>query len=99
MQRTLGGNQSQIETKNGSEPTEYKRDFIQIRFETRGGEPIEYKKEFVKIGFKSNNDLLLGKILTIPSIIINTKSVFQKDSKYYLQVCLHEDAYKFVNEL
>ena len=53
------------------------------------GEPIKYKKDFMKVKFESDDDLPLGKILSIPSMIIVVRSVFQKDSKYYPQVYLH----------
>ena len=44
----------------------------------------------MKIRFESNDDLPLGKTLNIPCIIIVAASVFEKDGKYYRQVCLHE---------
>ena len=66
---------------------------------TNGGEPIKYKKDFMRVKFKSNDDLPLGKILSIPSMIIVVRSVLQKDSKYYRQVFLHERLYEFVNKL
>ena len=53
----------------------------------------------MKIRFKSDNDLPLGKILNIPSMIIVTRSVFQKGNKYYPQVYLHECLYEFVEKL
>ena len=53
----------------------------------------------MKIRFQSNDDLLLGKTLSIPSMIIVVKSVFQKDNKYYPQVYLHECGYGFVSKL
>ena len=75
-------------------------DKIKNQIETiTGGELIEYKTDFMKIGFKSNDDLPLGKILSIPSMIIVTGSVLQEDNKYYPQVCLHECLYESVNEL
>ena len=49
----------------------------------------------MKIRFDSNDDLPLGKILSISSIIIAVKSVFQKDSKYYPQVYIHDCGYEF----
>ena len=64
-----------------------------------GGEPIKYERDFVKIWFEPDDDLPLGKILSIPSIIIVTRSVFQKDNKYYPQVCLYECLYEYVSEL
>ena len=53
----------------------------------------------MKIRFESNDDLSLGKILSIPSVIIVTRSVFQEDNKYYPQVYLHECGYEFVKKL
>ena len=47
------------------------------------GESIKYKKDFMKIRFESNDDLPLGKTLSIPCMIRVVKSVFQKDNKYY----------------
>ena len=41
-----------------------------------GGEPIKYRKDFIKIRFESDDDLPLGKILSIPSMVIVTRSVF-----------------------
>ena len=64
-----------------------------------GDEPIEYKKDFMKIRFESDDNLSLGKMLSILRMIMVTRSVFQEDNKYYPQVYLHECAYEFVNEL
>ena len=52
----------------------------------------------MKIRFKSNDDLPLPEILSIPSMIIVVKSVFQKDNKYYPQVYSHECEYKFISK-
>ena len=39
----------------------------EIQIETiNGGEPIEYEKDFMKIRFESDDNLHLGKILSIP---------------------------------
>ena len=73
---------------------------IKNQIETiNGGEPIKYKKDFMKIRFESDDDLSLGKILNVPSLIIVTRSVFQEDNKYYPQVYLHECFYEFVEKL
>ena len=53
-------------------------------------EPIKYKKDFMKIRFESEDDFPLGKILSIPGMIIVTRSVFQGDNKYNTRVYLHE---------
>ena len=53
----------------------------------------------MKIRFGSDDDLPLGKILNIRSMIIVTRSVFQENSKYYPEVYLHECGYEFVNKL
>ena len=54
------------------------------------GDPIKYKKCFTKIEFESDDDLPLGKVLSIPNMIIVTRSVFQKYNKYHPQVYLYE---------
>ena len=41
-----------------------------------GNKPIEYKKDFMKIKFESDDDLPLGKTLSIPVCIITVKFVF-----------------------
>ena len=55
--------------------------------------PIKYKKVFMKIKFESDEDLPLGKVLSVPVMVI-TRSVFGEDSKYYPQVLLHEWVYE-----
>ena len=55
-----------------------------------GNKPIEYKKDFMKIRFESDDDLPLGKTLSIPVCIIAVRSDFQEDNNYYPQVYLHE---------
>ena len=44
----------------------------------------------MKIKFESDDDLTLGKILSIPVCIITVGSVFQENNNYYLQIQLHE---------
>ena len=60
--------------------------------------PIEYKKGFIKIRFESDDNSPLGKILSIPVMVI-TGSVFQEGNKYYPQVLLRECVYKSVDKL
>ena len=48
----------------------------------------------MKIKFESDYDLPLGKLLSIPSTIIVTRSLFQEGNKYCPQVYLHECGYK-----
>ena len=75
-------------------------DKIKNRIEPfNGSEPVEYKKDFIKIRFESDDDLTLGKILSIPSMIIVVGSAFQEGNKYYPQVFLYECVYEFVYEL
>ena len=59
---------------------------------------LNIKKNLMKIRFKSNDDLPLRKILSIPSMIIVVKSVFQKDNKYYPHVYSHECEYKVISK-
>ena len=60
---------------------------------------IKYKKGFMSVKFKSNDDLPLDKILSIPNMITVAGSIPKKDNKYYPQVYLHECMYESVNEL
>ena len=46
------------------------------------------------VKFKSNDDLSLGKILSILICIIVIGYVLQKDDKYYPQLYLHECGYE-----
>ena len=71
-------------------------DEIKDQIETiRGNKPIEYKKDFMKIKFESDDDLPLGKILSIPVSIIVARSILQENNNYYLQVYLHECLYEY----
>ena len=71
-------------------------DEIKNQIETiNGDKPIKYKKSFMKIRFKSDDDLPLGKILSIPSMILVVRSVFQEVNNYYPQVRLYECPYEF----
>ena len=53
----------------------------------------------MKISFESDDDLLLGKILSIPGMIMVVRSFLQEDNKYYPQVYLHECVYISVDKL
>ena len=53
-----------------------------------GNKPIECKKDFMKIRFEPDNDLPLGKIMSIPVCITIAGSVFQENTNYYPQVYL-----------
>ena len=54
------------------------------------GEPGEHEKGFIKIKLDSDDDLILGKILSLHNMAIVVRSVFQEDNKYYLQIFLDE---------
>ena len=49
----------------------------------------------MKIKVESNDDLPLGKILNIAVCVIIVRGIFEKDSKYYPQVLLHEFFYEY----
>ena len=57
--------------------------------------PVKYENDFMKIKFESDDDLPLGKILSIPVCITTVRSVFYKNNKYYPQAYLHECLYEF----
>ena len=73
---------------------------IKNQIETiNSGKTIKYKKDFMKIGLESDDKLPLGKLSSIPGMIIVVGSVIQKDNKYYLQEYLHECVYESVGDL
>ena len=75
-------------------------DKVKNQIETiNGGEPIDYKKDFMKSRFESDDDLPLGKMLSIPDTMVVIRFVFQENSKHYSQICLHECVYESVGEL
>ena len=59
-----------------------------------GGKEGEYSKIFKKIKFDTNDNLSLNKPLKLHMLTIIVRSIFEEDSKLYLQVyldeCLHE---------
>ena len=57
------------------------------------GTPIKYKIDFTKVRFESDDHLLLSKMLSIPSMIIVIRYVFQEGNNYYPQVRLYESLY------
>ena len=57
--------------------------------------PIKCEKDFMKIMLESNDDLPLGKILSIPVCIVTVGSVFQEDKNYYPQIYLHACLYEY----
>ena len=77
--------------------TKYTKIWDKIKNQTEtinGGEPIKYKKDFMRIRFESDDNLPLGKMLSIPGMIIVVGSLLQEDNKYHPQVCWHECVYK-----
>ena len=55
-----------------------------------GGKEGEYSKIFKKIKFDTNDNLSLNKPLKLHMLTIIVRSIFEEDSKLYLQVYLHE---------
>ena len=54
------------------------------------GKEGEYSKIFKKIKFDTNDNLSLNKPLKLHMLTIIVRSIFEEDSKLYLQVYLHE---------
>ena len=72
---------------------------IENQIETiNDGKRTEYEKYSMKIRFKTGDNLPLGEILNIPTCIIDTRCVLQKDNKYYPQVFLRKCSYKSINK-
>ena len=55
-----------------------------------GGKEGEYSKIFKKIKFDTNDNLSWNKPLKLHMLTIIVRSIFEEDSKLYLQVYLHE---------
>ena len=66
---------------------------IKNLIEKINGKSGEYEKVFIKIKFDSDDDLPLGKILSLHDLTIVVRFVFQEGNKYYPQIfideCLH----------
>ena len=68
---------------------------IKNQIETiRSSKPIKYGKDFMKIRFESDDDLPLGKTLSVPVCIVVVGSVFQEGNNYYPHIYLHECLYE-----
>ena len=48
----------------------------------------------MRVKFSSDDDLLLGRILSLHNLTIAGRSVFQEENKYYPQVFLDEYLYE-----
>ena len=77
---------------NKKELRKYTELWDEIKNQINSGKPIKYKKDFTKNRFYSLDDLPLGKILSIPMLVIVVN--FKNDSKYYPHVFIHEFGYK-----
>ena len=61
-------------------------DKIKDLIKTMNDKPGEYEKGFIKIKFGPDDDLPLGKILSLHNITVVVRSIFQEDKKFYPQV-------------
>ena len=71
------------------------KDQIEVIKAINDVKPIKYEKDFMKIKFELNDDLPLGKILSIPVCIVAAGSIFEEYNNYYPQVYLHECLYGY----
>ena len=55
---------------------------------------IKYDDNYMKIIFNTNDNIILNKIIYFPTITIITRSVIQKDGKYYPQLFLDDCLYE-----
>ena len=55
---------------------------------------VSMKKKFVKIKFNSDDNLPLNQMLKFNMLTVVVMSLFEEDSKYYLQVFLDECLYE-----
>ena len=59
-----------------------------------GDKVTKYSKDFIKIRFKTNDDLLLNKIINIPVCVVIVSSILKEDSEYYPPGLLHDCFYE-----
>ena len=72
--------------KNKEVLKKYKEPWDEIKNHIRtitAGKPIKYERDLMEIRFESDDDLPLGKILSISLCIIAVRSVFKKDNNYH----------------
>ena len=55
---------------------------------------IKYDDNYMKIKFNTDDNILLKKIIYLPTITITIRSVTKKDDNNYLQVFLDECLYQ-----
>ena len=48
----------------------------------------EYDKDYMKITFSSDDDISLNKVLNFSTVTVTIRNIFEKDAKYYPQICL-----------
>ena len=74
-------NESKEKTKKYEELWSKIKDLIRLITKTTN----DYDKKYMKIKFNSDDELLLNKIIEIPSMIIVVRAVFLENDKYYPQ--------------
>ena len=57
-------------------------------------QPIKYYGNYMKIKFNTDDNILLIKLIYLPTITITIRSITKKDDKYYPQVFLDEFLYQ-----
>ena len=55
---------------------------------------VKYDDNYMKIKCNTDDNILLNKIIYFPTITITTRSVTQKDGKYYPQLFLDDCLYE-----
>ena len=58
-----------------------------------GGKEGKFGKDFMKIRFDTDDDWPLNKPLKLRTLTVTVRSVFEEDSKFYLQVYVDECLY------
>ena len=71
-------------------------DEIKEQIELITGDKVsKYSEDFMKIIFKTNDDLLLSKIINIPVCVIIVSSIFKEDNEYHSQVFSRDCFYEY----
>ena len=81
---------NQIELITGDKVTKYSKYFL-----ITGDKVTKYSKDFMKIRFKTNDNLLLKKIINIPVYAVIVNSIFKENNEYHPQVLLPDCFYVY----
>ena len=80
-----------ISLENGDTIQKYQEVFDRLKEIIK---KINYDGNYMKIKFNTSDNILLNKIIHLPTVTIAIRSVIKKDDKYYPQIFLDECLYQ-----